>query len=406
MSQSIDLSAVTATTFNGGAVEQINLNGSGIWTMPASGPAGDWLLTVSDPTEGSDTWFGELTAINETANIFAVGSYMVPKVDFFDATTGALLFTKTKEFGGNSNALYRYPVAVDISETHILIGWTSSGAADQGASYLYDLSGNLVTTYLSPIPNYNFGCAVAVDGNIVVIGDGRTEYATGSIDPYGGYSNGRAYIYNTSGTLLHTLTPSSNRSWLRFGADIHVSGDYVLVGNNSTDAFGDGGDYAEVNLFNTSGTRLWTLTSPHPAEINSFGKCMAISGDRIVVSTNSNIGGTHARLYIYDLAGTLITQVYKGPVGPTGSAGWYGGGSGYIDIDGSTIVLGNNGANSNTGHAFLYNTDGEELKFIEAPTPEAGTGFGRSVAISGNKMVITQRDGFTPYTSARAFIYT
>jgi hypothetical protein len=36
MSQSIDLSAVTEANFNGGAVDQINLNGSGIWTKPAS----------------------------------------------------------------------------------------------------------------------------------------------------------------------------------------------------------------------------------------------------------------------------------------------------------------------------------------------------------------------------------
>ena len=34
--QSIDLSAVTDATFGGSAVEQINLNGAGIWTLPAS----------------------------------------------------------------------------------------------------------------------------------------------------------------------------------------------------------------------------------------------------------------------------------------------------------------------------------------------------------------------------------
>ena len=35
--QSIDLSGVTDATFNGSAVEQINLNGSGIWTKPLAG---------------------------------------------------------------------------------------------------------------------------------------------------------------------------------------------------------------------------------------------------------------------------------------------------------------------------------------------------------------------------------
>ena len=37
--QSIDLSAVTDATFNGSAVEQIDLNGTGIWTKPSAGSA-------------------------------------------------------------------------------------------------------------------------------------------------------------------------------------------------------------------------------------------------------------------------------------------------------------------------------------------------------------------------------
>ena len=35
--QSIDLSTVTEATFNGSDVEQINLNGTGIWTKPIAG---------------------------------------------------------------------------------------------------------------------------------------------------------------------------------------------------------------------------------------------------------------------------------------------------------------------------------------------------------------------------------
>lgn len=38
--QSIDLSTVTDATFNGSAVEQINLNGAGVWTKPAVYPTG------------------------------------------------------------------------------------------------------------------------------------------------------------------------------------------------------------------------------------------------------------------------------------------------------------------------------------------------------------------------------
>ena len=72
MSQSIDLASAVEATFNGSAVEQINLNGAGVWTMPVSGPyqfyssftlTNEWAislghlasnLTTIDPIWGTD----------------------------------------------------------------------------------------------------------------------------------------------------------------------------------------------------------------------------------------------------------------------------------------------------------------------------------------------------------------
>ena len=48
--QSIDLSAVTDATFGGSAVEQINLNGAGIWTAPPSGGNLLWDFPAGMPT--------------------------------------------------------------------------------------------------------------------------------------------------------------------------------------------------------------------------------------------------------------------------------------------------------------------------------------------------------------------
>jgi hypothetical protein len=48
--QSIDLASAVVATFNGSAVEQINLNGAGIWTQPPQNPTGQ--ARIFGPTNG------------------------------------------------------------------------------------------------------------------------------------------------------------------------------------------------------------------------------------------------------------------------------------------------------------------------------------------------------------------
>ena len=85
---------------------------------------------------------------------------------------------------------------------------------------------------------------------------------------------------------------------------------------------------------------------------------------------------------------------------------WQTSGGNKIDMDGDNIIVSNPWSGSSIGHMYLFNTDLEEIKFIQSPTPTPSTGFGLSIAISGNKIVSGQRDGFTPYTLSKAFVFT
>jgi len=87
MSQSIDLSTITDATFNGSDVEQINLNGSGIWTKVTDNwPTvdGSWSLMYDTQAEGYSSYENAARSItmHEAAAVYP----MAGGEDFHTAT--------------------------------------------------------------------------------------------------------------------------------------------------------------------------------------------------------------------------------------------------------------------------------------------------------------------------------
>ncbi|MEA2021888.1 MAG: FG-GAP repeat protein, partial [Candidatus Caldatribacteriota bacterium] len=74
---------------------------------------------------------------------------------------------------------------------------------------------------------------------------------------------------------------------------------------------------------------------------------------------------------------------------PDAVAGDLFGGS--VAISGDKIVVGSYGDDDNgsdSGSAYIFNTDGSYVTKITAPDGEADDNFGRSVSISGDKIVV------------------
>ncbi len=119
-----------------------------LWPGAASaqGTSGGWLTTIANPTPAASDLFGSSVA--------------------------------------------------SVAGDRVLVG--AEGAAE---AYLFDLNGTLLTTFTNPIPvaGDNFGTSVAVVGNDQVL--------ISAID-YGSSrgTGGAAYLFNTNGTLLTTIT--------------------------------------------------------------------------------------------------------------------------------------------------------------------------------------------------------
>ena len=143
----------------------------------------------------------------------------------------------------------------------------------------------------------NFGCSLATSGDYALIGArGTTLRRRNSIS-----SAGAAYIFTQSGTnwtQQQTLTASDAVSWDRFGQAVGLSGDYAVVGADQADD--SGSDSGAAYIFVRSGTS-WTqqqkLTASDGAVNNKFGSQVAITGDFVLVGAPKcpNWWGGHCR---------------------------------------------------------------------------------------------------------------
>jgi hypothetical protein len=349
-------------------------------TTPAASDSFGYSVAIS----GNTVVVG--TPYNDTGAIDAGVVYI------FDATTGNLLRTLANPTPAAGD-YFGYSVA--ISGNIVVVGAykDDTGATDSGTAYIFDATtGSLLRTLANPTPASSdyFGYSVAVSSNSVVVG------AYG--DDTGASNAGAAYIFNaTTGSLLRTLanpTPAANDY---FGSSVAVSGNNVVVGAHQDDTGAT--DSGTAYIFDTTtGNLLRTLANPTPAASDYFGKCVAVSGNSVVVGAyRDDTGAIDAgAAYIFDATtGSLLCTLAN----PTPASGdWFGSS---LAISGNTVVVGAYGDDTgatDAGAAYIFDTTtGNLVRTLTNPTPIASDNFGYSVAISASIAAVgtPYQDGIT-----------
>jgi FG-GAP repeat protein len=150
------------------------------------------------------------------------------------------------------------------------------------------------------------------------------------------------------------------------------------------------------------------LISPEIVANSSFGQVVAISGDTVVVGAGfDDVGSASNDIYIYSWNDVDTawdeTVIYVSD----DQSSW----SNYLDISGTTIVVGDKRDNENgesSGCVYVYQWDGDiwaEAK-LTASDAEAGDQFGWSAAIDGDTIVVGARyEDDNGDDSGSAYIY-
>lgn len=340
------------------------------------------LRTLNNPTPESIFSFGEWVAIS--GNLAVVGAHGVVEVPVFNATTGALLMTLKNPASG-----IHFGRSVAISGTLAVVGDTAAWPG--GAAYVYDVtSGALLATLRNPsTAAETMGGAVAISGNLAVVG------------AIGGSSGGVSYVFNAgTGGLVATLN-NPNPTMIdddEFGNAVAISGNLAVVGAWRDDP---GGVYrsGSAHVFDaTSGALLVTLDNPTPATWDVFGWSVAISENIAIVGAT---GARHddfpdfpaGKAYVFNATtGALLAQLNdpaSALYGEFGHSVAISGNLAVVGAPGKDVILPDGSAAFDTGRVCVFQaTTGTFLAALDNPTPDDFDAFGSSVAISGNLAVM------------------
>jgi hypothetical protein len=350
------------------------------------------LTTFTNPSPATTSRFGIGLSPMGTNGV-VIGAYGGA---FLFQQDGTLLKTYTDPDAG---AIFGSTVAA-VGMNALVIGAYANNVEPShgGAAYLFSTDGTLRTTFTNPVPgdmDY-FGADLAAMGNDkVLIG------APGATD-LGVERTGMAYLFSTNGMLLTTFTNPSPAYFASFGAGVAAVGEDLVIIGATGDIFGANNKTGIAYLFDSSGTLLTTITNPTPNPHSSerFGfPVLALGTDKLLVGAAWDIQDEYHRgaLYLYSTNGTLLTTITNSTItNLTPEPGSFGQSVAVVGAD--TVLIGDYVHAELSGAAYLFRTDGTLLNTITNPMPQSptqisGDRFGLAIASVGQDKVLIGADG-------------
>jgi hypothetical protein len=302
------------------------------------------------------------------------------------ANAAPLVLPETKLLAADGTPNDHFGMAVAVSGDIAVIGAEGDGTK-HGAVYVFVRGGATWSLQQELVAadganGDEFGHAVAVDGNTVIIG------------AYGDDDNkdlsGSAYIFERGAngwSQQQKLLAAGGFAGDEFGISVAVSGGTVLIGAFERDDNGTSSGAAYV--FSRSGT-TWTqqqkLLAADGAANDQFGASVALQGDTALIGAygDSDNGTSSGSAYVFTRNGGLFAQAQK-LVAPDGASRAFFGAS--VALDGGIAVIGAFGDSqlaNMAGAAYVFTGSGatwSEAQKLLAADGVAEDLFGYSVAV-------------------------
>ena len=329
------------------------------------------------------------------------------------ARGGPLKFTQVARLLPSPTTIFdTFGNSVSISGDTFVVGAPADTHGDAnvsngGAAHVYVLSGGTwqhqqKLLHSSPSANEFNGWRVAINGDTIALGVRQDFEAVGG-------TIGSVRIFTRSaGTWTEQV--KINTSITENGArvdDVALSDTTLVVGYPQIDEDGTL-NVGAVFVYTGSGAS-WTeqaiLYASNRVRNTALGRAVDIDGDTIVAAAaNSGVGG----VYVFTRTDGVWSQ--QAALDPTGGAS-PGGNEPSIAISGDTVAYGQGNISSGTGKVWVFTrTDGvwSEQQVIANPTATTGDLFGRSVALSGDTLVVGSRgyDSDTLSDIGQVYVYT
>lgn len=253
----------------------------------------------------------------------------------------------------------------------------------------------------------NFGIASDIDGTTAVVAarfDDGVAADTGSV-----------YVFVRSGSIWNQqakLTAPDAAASDQFGTAVAVSGNTVVVGAASDDELGT--NSGSVYVFVRNGS-TWSLqdkfVAGDGAALDFFGQVVDVHGDTAVVgaSLNDDAGSSSGSAYVFVRSGTNWVQQAKLTASDAAAGDQFGFS---VSISGNTLAIGvpqDDDAGTGSGSAYVFvrtGTTWSQQAKLTASDAAAGDQFGFAVSASLERALVGawDRDGVATDSGA-AYVF-
>jgi VCBS repeat-containing protein len=334
--------------------------------------------TFENPTPVDGGWFGRaMVEIGDKILISADGDGGA--VHLF-ASDGYLEHTFKRPSGMPDTGSFGWSLAA--MGNNVLIG-------DRGVGvYLYSLTGDLLQTFTSPTGGSQFGGSVTALGDSVVVGD--------PADSTDAYNSGYVYVFDSDGTLQHSIPNPNPAPWGYFGWSVAVRGNDIII--PACNVYWEDDIDGQAYLFTlNSATDQWEveyqLKNPRDEGYGDwFGFSVATVGDYVVIGAPDEIIGAYQTgiAYVFDCTPGQPEADFILPVHSLESPdlpNWGGFGQSVAFASGN-ILIGAPG-DGDSGVVYVFDTvTGQPLQTITSPNPTSAKNFGNFVTSSGDRLLV------------------
>ena len=225
--------------------------------------------------------------------------------------------TQTQKISGFALSNEHFGCAVALDGDTLVVGADQFFTAQRfGSARVYRRVGSLwsleaTLTAFDASTDDVFGHAVAINGNTVIIGAPRIVTSPTATD------TGSAYVFTRSGTTWSfeaKLQANDGGAGDLFGRAVALRGDVAVIGAESHDLLSPLAPNAGAAYVYTRSGSVWTqsqkLTASDAFDDNAFGNSVAISNDVIAVGSYMD-GSQTGSVYLFASTGSSWTEVTK-----------------------------------------------------------------------------------------------
>ncbi len=258
--------------------------------------SGNWIIVGANNEDEDANGLNTANNSGSAYIFFRAGSGIwteIKKIAASDRATGAW-FGSSVAISGNRLVIGAHFEEKDASGTNTIF--------EAGAAYVFEyITVGLVTTWIEVQKitagargaGDRFAWSVAMEGNLIVIGALQEDEDENDLNTLG--DAGSAYIFERDGggtwLLVDKIVASDRDGIDRFGYDVSISGDYILVGSwwdefdeNGLNPIGNAGS---AYIFKNDGFGNWNQVTKVVATNRQsearFGNAVSISNQRLAI---------------------------------------------------------------------------------------------------------------------------